>query len=399
MNQKEIKSLKNKIQQEGAINVGYYTTIIPKITELFPELIAEFAKDLALQGAEVVNIDNAIILNAFVTKAIEKMNYQEFKELAPYFFGYIQTEEEILAEPIQISRREYLRFQAEGEQLFEYKHPTESFEERVKELTTKLVPNDNQVIAYHPINENIVILENAEVTPEPFIDPGLINDINDTTPYPTLVARRLLESSETLAEHYRQEMLKNNAQERREELTEDALLAFVSVKLANTIFELDPQEILIINQILQNESPGCELITHIVIGYSQGERWELAYLKETDSPSENPDIIRYLEHEIGAYYRGSLAWLDIYNSKQEIEESYIVDRESLWSNSLAEVQALTGDPSYLSEEMYKEITQLNLPKEVFDQFILMNNDERMKFLKRDHTKNIQISNATQTQRR
>ncbi|MCG6979692.1 hypothetical protein K9859_13695, partial [Lactococcus lactis] len=138
MNQKEIKSLKNKIQQEGAINVGYYPTIIPKITELFPELIAEFAKDLVLQGAEVVNIDNAIILNAFVTKAIEKMNYQEFKELAPYFFGYIQTEEETLAEPIQISRREYLRFQAEGEQLFEYKLPTESFEERVKELTTML---------------------------------------------------------------------------------------------------------------------------------------------------------------------------------------------------------------------------------------------------------------------
>lgn len=110
--------------------------------ELFSELIAEFAKDLVLQGAEVVNIDNAIILNAFVTKAIEKMNYQEFKELAPYFFGYIQTEEETLAEPIQISRREYLRFQAEGEQLFEYKLPTESFEERVKELTTMTFSNE-----------------------------------------------------------------------------------------------------------------------------------------------------------------------------------------------------------------------------------------------------------------
>lgn len=397
MNQKEIKSLKNKIQQEGAINVGYYPTIIPKITELFPELIAEFAKDLVLQGAEVVNIDNAIILNAFVTKAIEKMNYQEFKELAPYFFGYIQTEEETLAEPIQISRREYLRFQAEGEQLFEYKLPTESFEERVKELTTMIVPKDNQVIAYHPINENIVILENAEETPEPFIDPGLINDINDTTPYPTLVARRLLESSKTIEEHYRQEMLKDNAQERREELAEDALLAFVSVKLTNTLFELDPQEILIINQILKIESLGCELITHLVIGYSQGERWELAFLKESDFPADN--IIRYLEHEIGAYYRGSLAWLNIYNSNQEVEESYIVDRESLWNNSLAEVQSLTGDPTYLSEQMYKEIEQLNPSKEVFDRFILMNNDERMKFLKKDPTKNIPIVNTTQTQRR
>ena len=41
-------------------------------------------------------------------------------------------------------------------------------------------------------------------------------------------------------------MLKSNAQERREELAEDALIAFVSVQLANTLFELDPQEILII---------------------------------------------------------------------------------------------------------------------------------------------------------
>lgn len=399
MNQKERKSLKNKIQQEGAINVGYYRTIIPKITELWPEMIAEFAKDLALQGAEVVNIDNAIILNAFVTKAIEKMNYQEFKELAPYFFGYIQTEEDILAEPIQISRREYLRFQAEEEQLFEYKHPTESFEERVKELTTMLVPNDNQVIAYHPINENIVILENAEETPEPFIDPGLINDINDTTPYPTLVARRLLESSKALEEHYRQEMLKSNAQERREELAEDALLAFVSVKLANTLFELDPQEILIINQILQNESPGSELITHLVIGYSQGERWELAFLKETDSPSDSSDIIRYLEHEIGAYYRGSLAWLNFYDSTQEIEESYVVDRENLWSNPLNTVQSLTGDPMYLSVEMYQSIKKITLPEEEFNQFILMNNEDRRQFLKQDNTKNYHSSNPIQTQRR
>ncbi|MCG6979463.1 hypothetical protein K9859_12515, partial [Lactococcus lactis] len=266
-----------------------------------------------------------------------------------------------------------------------------------KELTTMLVPKDNQVIAYHPINENIVILENAEETPEPFIDPGLINDINDTTPYPTLVARRLLESSKAIEEHYRQEMLKDNGQERREELAEDALLAFVSVKLTNTLFELDPQEILIINQILKNESLGCELITHLVIGYSQGERWELAFLKESDFPADN--IIRYLEHEMGAYYRGSLAWLNIYNSNQEVEESYIVDRESLWNNSLAEVQSLTGDPTYLSEQMYKEIEQLNPSKEVFDRFILMNNDERMKFLKKDPTKNIPIVNTTQTQRR
>lgn len=398
MNQKELKALKNEIMQEGASNVGYYTTIISKITELWPEIIAEFAKEMVLQGAGVATLENPLILNAFVTKAIEKMNYQEFKELAPYFFGYIQTEEEFLAEPIQITRREYLRFQAEGEQLFEYKHPKISFEERVRSLTTMLVPKENQVIAYHPTNDTIAILENSEETPEPFIDPGLINDLNDLTPYPTLVARRLLESSKALEAYYRKEMQKSQSKEEmREEVSEDELLAFVSVKISSTLFELDAQELLTINDILQKETPGKELITHLASGYSQGDRWELAYLKEESSPSERSDIIRYLEHEIGAYYRGSLAWLDIYDSKQQIEERYVVGRETLWNNPLDEVQALTGDPAYLSIEMFEKIKDLNLPADDFNQFILMNNQERSRFLNKHSTQN--HHNHTQTQRR
>ena len=398
MNQKELKALKNEIMQEGASNVGYYTTIISKITELWPEIIAEFAKEMVLQGADVATLENPLILNAFVTKAIEKMNYHEFKELAPYFFGYIQTEEEFLAEPIQITRREYLRFQAEGEQLFEYKHPKISFEERVQSLTTMLVPKENQVIAYHPTNDTIAILENSEETPEPFIDPGLINDLNDLTPYPTLVARRLLESSKALEAYYRKEMQKSQSKEEmREEVSEDELLAFVSVKISSTLFELDAQELLTINDILQKETPGKELITHLAGGYSQGDRWELAYLKEESSPSERSDIIRYLEHEIGAYYRGSLAWLDIYDSKQQIEERYVVDRETLWNNPLDEVQALTGDPAYLSIEMFEKIKDLNLPADDFNQFILMNNQERSRFLNKHSTQN--HHNHTQTQRR
>lgn len=398
MNQKELKALKNEIMQEGASNVGYYTTIISKITELWPEIIAEFAKEMVLQGADVATLENPLILNAFVTKAIEKMNYQEFKELAPYFFGYIQTEEEFLAEPIQITRREYLRFQAEGEQLFEYKHPKISFEERVQSLTTMLVPKENQVIAYHPTNDTIAILENSEETPEPFIDPGLINDLNDLTPYPTLVARRLIESSKALEAYYRKEMQKSQSKEEmREEVSEDELLAFVSVKISSTLFELDAQELLTINEVLQTETPGKELITHLAVGYSQGDRWELAYLKEESSPSERSDIIRYLEHEIGAYYRGSLAWLDIYDSKQQIEERYVVDRETLWNNPLDEVQALTGDPAYLSIEMFEKIKDLNLTADDFNQFILMNNQERSRFLNKHSTQN--HHNHTQNQRR
>ncbi|MGO2676217.1 MAG: hypothetical protein ACTH9S_02165, partial [Lactococcus lactis] len=242
--------------------------------------------------------------------------------------------------------------------------------------------------------------ENSEETPEPFIDPGLINDLNDLTPYPTLVARRLIESSEALEAYYRKEMQKNSSKEEmKEELSEDELLAFVSVKIASTLFELDPQELLIINEVLQTETPGKELITHPATGYGQGDRWELAYLKEENSPSKRSDIAHYLEHEIAAYYRGSLAWLDIYDSKQEIEERYVVDRETLWSNPLDAVQALTGDPTYLSIEMYESIKKLNLPENDFNQFILMNNEERNRFLNKYNTNNLHIANPTQTQRR
>jgi len=395
MNQKEIKALKKEIMEEGALNVGYYPRIISKITELWPEIIAEFAKEMALQGPDVANISNPLILNAFVTKAIEKMNYQEFKELAPYFFGYTQTEDEVLAEPIQITRREYLRFQSEGEKLFDYKDPISSLDDRLKELTTMLVPNDNQPIAYHPIYDSIAILENYEDTPEPFIDPGLINDINDRRPYPELVATRLIESSSSLSEHYLEELKQISS----EEVTDDDLLDFVSSKLASTNYELDPQEVIKVNEILDNEKPGMELITHLVIGYSQGDRWELAYLKVEDIPGGKSNIIHYLEHEIGAYYRGSLAWLDIYDNDQERQESYVVDRESLWPDTLSVVQSLTGDPAYLSIEMYEEVKQLDLPEDTFNRFILMSNEERSQFLEKQSKENQQTPNPSQMQRR
>ncbi|MGV8957139.1 hypothetical protein [Lactococcus lactis] len=395
MNQKEIKALKKEIIEEGALNVGYYPRIISKITELWPEMIAEFVKEIALQGLDVATISHPLILNLFVTKAIEKMNYQEFKILAPYFLGYRQAEDEILAEPIQITRREYLRFQFEGEKLFDYKEPNPSLEERLKALTTMVVSNDNQPIAYQPISHRIAILESCEEMPEPFIDPGLINDINERRPYPELVAIRLLESSSHLRKHY----LEAFKQLSSEELSEDELLAFVSSRLASTDDALNPQEVLNINETLANEKAGMELITHRVTGYCQKEQWELAYLKVEDVPEEKSNIIYYLEHDIGAYYRGSLAWLDIYDVNQEVEERYIVDREALWSDPLSVVQALTGDPTYLSMAMYEEVKGLDLSEDRFNQFILMSNEERRKFLQKENKEKTQTLNPSTKQRR
>lgn len=53
-----------------------------------------------------------------------------------------------------------------------------------------------------------------------------------------------------------------------------------------------------------------ELVLHEEVGYSQGDRWELAYLRDT-TIEERGDVLRYLKHEVGAFYRGDLAELAV----------------------------------------------------------------------------------------
>lgn len=103
MNQKEIKAIKKEVQEEAAINVGYYTTIvgdiINKLGDYFlTSVLSELGEEIVEQ---VKDGQNAEAMNIFVTEAVRQMTYSEFKLIAHNFFSYRQENNEIISKAIE----------------------------------------------------------------------------------------------------------------------------------------------------------------------------------------------------------------------------------------------------------------------------------------------------------
>lgn len=104
MNQKEIKAIKKEVQEESAINVGYYTTIVGDIINelgdyfLTSVLGSELGEEIIEQAK---NGQNAEAMNIFVTEAVRQMTYSEFKHIAHNFFRYRQENNEIISKAIK----------------------------------------------------------------------------------------------------------------------------------------------------------------------------------------------------------------------------------------------------------------------------------------------------------
>ena len=103
MNKKQIKAIKKEVQEESAINVGYYTTIVGDIiNELGDYVLTSVLSEL---GEEIVeqakNGQNAEAMNIFVTEAVRQMTYSEFKLIAHNFFSYRQENNEIISKAIE----------------------------------------------------------------------------------------------------------------------------------------------------------------------------------------------------------------------------------------------------------------------------------------------------------
>lgn len=89
-----------------------------------------------------------------------------------------------------------------------------------------------------------------------------------------------------------------------------------------------------------------ELILHEEIGYSQGDRWDLAYLRDT-TIEDRSDVLRYLKREVGAFYRGDLAELAVIKLSHidmvhgfdgHEEDRFVIDSGWLSDYSLAAVK-------------------------------------------------------------
>ncbi|MFR1821655.1 MAG: hypothetical protein ACLSXK_10200 [Lactococcus petauri] len=104
MNQKEIKAIKKEVQEESAINIGYYTTIVGDIINelgdyfLTSVLGSELGEEIVEQAK---NGQNAEAMNIFVTEAVRQMTYSEFKLIAHNFFSYRQENDEIISKAIE----------------------------------------------------------------------------------------------------------------------------------------------------------------------------------------------------------------------------------------------------------------------------------------------------------
>ena len=119
------------------------------------------------------------------------------------------------------------------------------------------------------------------------------------------------------------------------------------------------------NQILATNNQ--ELILQEVVGYSQGESWELAYLRDTKT--EDRESVRfYLESEIGAWYKGSLTELAVirfddidlekgFNGHQEAV--YYIDENLLVHDKIKQAQLHIPDLKRFVEaaELEREQTQ------------------------------------------
>lgn len=130
MNKKQIKAIKKEVQEETAINVGYYTTIVGDIiNELGDYFLTSVLSELGEEIVEQVkNGQNAEAMNIFVTEAVRQMTYSEFKLMAHNFFSYRQENDEIISKAIEPTEELHKNLAAEEAQ---------NLEESIKKVSAK----------------------------------------------------------------------------------------------------------------------------------------------------------------------------------------------------------------------------------------------------------------------
>jgi len=438
--QKQFKRMKREVEEETARGIGYFEGILEHIPS-YP--LSEAVKELALSGWITPHTDVIDVQNMIVTESIKWMNYQDFKEVAPYLFSYPreQREKDLLVRPVKISREYFDELQANAEELFHLKQDllqiNNQLDAKIQELEMDQLPNGDQVIGVDLEAEEVLLLrtsENAQVEEWEVRKDGLITDYRSNLSESAQIVEALLEMKnseidtilyeevinyskrtwpdsepiqlpesikemlnqeakldpsyyqiaqfETLRQAYIYGMISPSFQERFPHYS-DFVGNYVEDRKQYEFFDYRTeavslaQEILVprledINRILSTNNQ--ELIVQEVTGYSQGESWELAYLRDTNT-EDRESVQFYLESEIGAWYKGSLTELAVirfddidlekgFNGHQEAV--YHIDESLLVHDKLKQAQLHFPSLNRFveAEELEKERTQDVLEKEV-----------------------------------
>ena len=142
MKQKQIKAMKKQIVEESALNVGYYESVIPEIIEkidpdTFFKLMGMDSGEWLLKAAK--SNDRAQFQNILVSEAVKHMSYSEFKTIANFFFNYKETNQEIIATPLESTPNLFYQLQNESDAVFGAKN--ERSTEGLKEEESNIDPD------------------------------------------------------------------------------------------------------------------------------------------------------------------------------------------------------------------------------------------------------------------
>lgn len=378
MEEQWIRELKNEIETESAINVGFSSDVIAEIIKLEPlylmDVMADMGEHLTFRAREN---DWGMFQNMLVTEAVRHMDFEDFTKIAKYFFGYRMTEEEILAEPIEITRENFLEFQKNSKELHELKYTVPDLKELVHKRTHFEKKNDNEVVAYDPVNNYLAVIEPGEwADPHLELDENLISDYGRSESNEELLIEYLM--------NYKPDLFKNAVEGKYDasEITyQDYWLDKINDNKKQTISE--------INNLL--EPLGKEIYSYTGRGYFQGDVWELYYLKDAEDKKENIDY--FLEHTVTAYYRGSLSEVSIYDENDEFLELFLYDRELTWNESpekyvnenveFRDSYFVNMDTAYLLESIDMEVT-----KEEIEKIWEMTMEERESYLSEGKEKHL-----------
>lgn len=359
VNQRTYKDLKADISQNTAINIGYYWEVL---NEIPGEVLIDTIKEIAVNGWINNNTSEQELRNMLITESVKNMSYQEFKDIAHYFFGFVPDDEAMFqrVQPIEITRENYNYLVEQNKKAFglereleELKERENSLENKIDSLETVTIISEDEVVGIDLEKEELLLLLSPNNI---FIDEDIIQDENLITSYRSQDS----EEKQTL-DYLTKRYSEINILEKEYILNSDTYRGLIDVDYYD-IDEISYDEIpiadfstykeyyeyavqfdsfndkylsyddYILNRfnniylreyipdyakdILDDKKNEIEKILeeknkYLVIkeieGYSQDEKWTLSYLADKEQKEEVVET--YLENFVGAWYKGSLTEL------------------------------------------------------------------------------------------
>lgn len=362
VNQKTYKDLKADISQNTAINIGYYWEVL---NEIPGEVLIDTIKEIAVNGWINNNTSEQELRNMLITESVKNMSYQEFKDIAHYFFGFVPDDEAMFqrVQPIEITRENYNYLVEQNKKAFglerelnELKNKQNSLENKINNVETMIVPSENEVVGIDMKNEELLVLNSplySIIEEDLIIDDYLINDyrsrdngdkqiidylrakykeidllgkeyiLNNDTLYgeKLIFSYDIYEIDYDLIDEDQFKTLRDfyDFAKQFESFKEEYPMYpdYVESKYNDIYMYQDNPFNNYSSKILKNKIKDIQnvlskynkkLITKDVTGYSQGEEWKLGYL--ADESQDNKLVEAYLENFVGAWYKGTLARLE-----------------------------------------------------------------------------------------